>query len=68
VVGDLTATAPGVQGSDHVVVTPPGDWTSKNMTVVTSTSSNTVHVEICNQTAALQNLGTAANIKFLVFR
>ena len=65
----VTASAPGAQAGDHVIVTPPNGWPTYDIGFTGHvTAPNQVGYDICNDTASLQNFGTAPPIRFLVIR
>ena len=62
------ATVTGAKAGDHVVLTAPNGWPTYQVTLVAHVTADTVTYDICNETAALQNYGTAPPIRALVFR
>ena len=64
----VTEPVPGAQAGDHVVLTPPSVWPSYEINLTARVTTDTVTYEICNQSGALQNFGTAPPVRFLVFR
>jgi hypothetical protein len=64
--GTLSAAAPGVLASDHVVITPPSTWPSSAANVHGVAANGTVSYTICTHFAA--DFGTAIDVKFLVLR
>ena len=61
-------TVTGAKAGDHVVLTAPSGWPTYQVTLVAHVTADTVTYDICNETAALQNFGTAPPIRALVFR
>jgi type II secretory pathway pseudopilin PulG len=65
----VPATATGAQAGDHVLVTPPAGWPTYDIGFSGRvTGPNQVAYDLCNDTATLQNFGTAPPIRFLVIR
>lgn len=61
-------TVTGAKAGDHVVLTAPNGWPTYQVTLVAHVTADTVTYNICNETAALQNFGTAPPVRALVFR
>ncbi len=62
------AAVTGAKAGDHVVLTAPNGWPTYQVTLVAHVTADTVTYDICNETAVLQNYGTAPPIRALVFR
>lgn len=63
-----STSVPGARAGDHVVLTPPNGWPSYEVNLTARVTDDTVTYEICNQSGALQNFGTAPPVRFLLFR
>ena len=51
--------APGAAAGDHVLITAANGWPTYKVNMTARVTTDTVTYEICNETAALQNFGTA---------
>jgi hypothetical protein len=63
-----STTVTGAKAGDHAVVTAANGWPTYEVTLNARVSGDTVTYEICNESGAMANFGTAPPVRFLVFR
>lgn len=49
-------------------MTPPSGWPTYEVTLTARVTGDTVTYEVCNESGAMQNFGTAPPVRFLLFR
>ena len=68
----VSKQVPGVQASDHVIVTPPDAWVAITAEISFLGSINAptenLRYTICNLSGVNQNFGTSPPVRFLVIR
>lgn len=65
---DKPTTITGAKAGDHAVVTPPTGWPTYEVTLNARVTDDTVTYEVCNESGANQNFGTAPPVRVLLFR